>query len=152
MGAKIKTAVVLYLCLCTAQAKDNNLATSRASLLRQNTCIDQIQLERIQSLVRVAELVEQGVLSPLPIGRTLIINPTLPENRRSALPRTNAFLLSLSIQFYAKFGKSLVIPSAVRPVDTQKQLRKRNRNAAPAEGDLASSHESGATIDIGKKG
>ena len=34
----------------------------------------------------------------------------------------------------------------------QKKLRRHNRNAAPAEGDLASSHLAGITVDLQRRG
>ena len=42
--------------------------------------------------------------------------------------------------------------SAVRTVAYQRHLLRINGNAAPAEGDVASPHLTGATIDIAKKG
>ncbi len=42
--------------------------------------------------------------------------------------------------------------SAVRTVEVQKKLRRHNHNAADIDGDLASPHLTGATIDIGKRG
>jgi len=46
----------------------------------------------------------------------------------------------------------LQVNSAVRTVAYQRQLIEVNGNAAPAEGDIASPHLTGATIDIAKKG
>ncbi len=54
--------------------------------------------------------------------------------------------------FEKRFGKGkLKINSAVRTTAYQKSLRKRNGNAAKATGDKASSHPTGATVDIAKK-
>jgi len=144
--------VLLTLCTSSFAYKSTLLTPSKNSLIRQNVCANQLNLERIQNLSRVAELAEQGVLSPLLVGRTLSISPTLPKDRRYVLPMVNTFLLTLSEQYYIRFGKPLVITSAVRPVETQERLRKHNRNAAPAEGETASSHEVGSTVDIGKHG
>jgi len=44
------------------------------------------------------------------------------------------------------------VNSAVRTVEYQRRLIEVNGNAAPADGDIASPHLSGATIDIAKKG
>jgi hypothetical protein len=46
----------------------------------------------------------------------------------------------------------LDVSSAVRTVAYQKQLMKTNGNATAAEGDVASPHLTGATIDIAKQG
>jgi hypothetical protein len=37
-------------------------------------------------------------------------------------------------------------------VKVQKKLRRHNRNAAPAEGEIASSHLAGLTVDIQRRG
>jgi len=44
------------------------------------------------------------------------------------------------------------VNSAVRTVEQQKKLRRRNRNAAPIDGDTASSHLAGTTVDLAKRG
>ena len=40
----------------------------------------------------------------------------------------------------------------MRTVKIQKKLRRHNRNAAPAEGEIASSHLAGITVDIQRRG
>jgi Family of unknown function (DUF5715) len=50
-----------------------------------------------------------------------------------------------------RFHRALEINSAVRTVSFQRHLLRINGNAAPATGVIASPHEMGATIDIGKK-
>jgi hypothetical protein len=40
----------------------------------------------------------------------------------------------------------------VRTVKVQRKLRRHNRNAAPAEGDTASSHLAGLTVDLQRRG
>ena len=52
----------------------------------------------------------------------------------------------------ARFHRALQVNSAVRTVAYQRRLIEVNGNAAPADGDIASPHLSGATIDIAKKG
>jgi Family of unknown function (DUF5715) len=44
------------------------------------------------------------------------------------------------------------VNSAVRTVEQQERLARYNRNAAPAEGETASSHLAGLTVDIAKRG
>ena len=151
---------VLLLSLClSAEAKRKRysssstlLAPSHASLLRQNLCVDQMGLRRFQNEDEVQAAVHSGVLIALPETLGLHVAPSLPAGRRYVLSFVTPFLLTLSEQYYAKFGKPLVIDSAVRDADTQRRLRKRNRNAAPVDGETASSHETGATIDIAKRG
>jgi hypothetical protein len=109
-------------------------------------------LARIQDDAELQRMVADGRLTALPWTKALSIAPSLPAGRRYVLSFVTPFLLTLSEQYYAKFGKPLVIDSAVRDADTQRRLRKRNRNAAPVDGETASSHETGATIDIAKRG
>ena len=40
----------------------------------------------------------------------------------------------------------------MRTVKVQKKLRRHNRNAAPADGDTASSHLAGVTVDLQRRG
>jgi hypothetical protein len=145
--------IVLFLCFMhqLSFAKNTELVPSTHSLVRQNKCADQMYLERIQDMSRVAELAERGTLSPLLVGRTLAISPTLPKDRRYVLPMVNSLLLSLSEQYYEKFGISLIVDSAVRDADTQRRLRRINYAAAPADGETASVHETGAAIDLSKR-
>jgi hypothetical protein len=53
---------------------------------------------------------------------------------------------------YQRFHTPLQVNSAVRTVEYQRRLLHINGNAAPAEGDVASPHLTGAAIDIAKKG
>ena len=153
------TVILLILTtLGTAQAKHikvkttNSLSPSRESLLRQNAAIDQMGLERIQNEFELSCLVKTGILVALPSSdRAVRIAPSLPADRRYALPRTVFFLLSLSEAYRQQFGKALTVDSAVRPKSVQERLRRTNRAAAPVNGETASSHESGTTFDLSKK-
>ena len=58
----------------------------------------------------------------------------------------------LSEVYYRQFHAQIQVNSAVRTVKVQKKLRRRNRNAAPAEGDTASSHLAGITVDLQRRG
>ena len=150
----------LLLVLCYyAEAKKKHfsssatlLTPSHESLIRQNLCVDQMGLQRFQNQDEVQDAVSRGVLIALPITPGLHVAPSLPLSRRYARPTTVQFLLTLSEAYRLRFGKYLTIDSAVRDADTQRRLRKHNRNAAPVDGETASSHETGATIDIAKKG
>jgi hypothetical protein len=128
-----------------------SLAPSHESLLRQNICVDQMGLERIQNEQELSEMVAQGKLRALPVTEALRVSPSLPQERRYVLSFVTPFLLSLSEQYYAKFGIPLVIDSAVRSREIQERLRRTNRAAAPVDGETASSHESGCTVDLSKR-
>lgn len=109
-------------------------------------------MARVRDEKELKNLVQAGnLVAPVTSG-AMVIAHSLPVNRRYVLPQVNSFLGQLSGEFYEQFGKPLVLTSAIRPVVVQKKLRRYNRNAAPAEGELASSHEAGCTIDLGRAG
>ena len=127
------------------------LRGSRDSLLKQNSEIDQAGLVRIDDDTQLEQLEARGVLIPIPTSEYLNINPSLKENRRYARPWTVQFIDDMAQDFYQQFGKPLTVTSAVRTVAQQRRLTRTNHNAAPAEGEVASSHLAGTTIDIGKR-
>jgi hypothetical protein len=128
------------------------LRGSRDSLLKQNSEIDQAGLERIENDEQLLDLENRGVLIPLAETRYLKINPELDDSRRYTRPWTAQFVSDMSKEFYDKFHKPLQVTSAVRTIEQQRRLMRHNGNAAPAEGEIASSHLAGTTIDIGKRG
>lgn len=128
------------------------LRGSRDSLLKQNSEIDQAGLVRIEDDARLLELEQRGVLVPIPVSEYLLVNPSLKENRRYARPWTVQFVDDMAREFYQDFGKPLQVTSAVRTVSQQRHLTRFNGNAAPAEGEVASSHIAGTTVDIAKRG
>jgi len=147
---------MILLMIGTAQArhieKTTPITPSHASLVRQNLCVDQMGLYRFQNEDEVQDAVRRGILVALPETLGLHVAPSLPLSRRYATPTAVHFLLLLSEAYLLRFGKPLVIDSAVRDADTQRRLRKHNRNAAPVDGETASSHESGSTVDIANRG
>ena len=152
MRKTISLALLLGLSSLNGYAKPPKptpeLASSHENLMRQNLCVDQMGLIRVQDEVQLAALVEQGVLQALPNGRPLAVNPALPRFRRYALPRTNRFLVALSEDFYATFHTHLTVDSAVRPKDVQAKLLRSNHSAAPVD---LSAHTTGAAVDLSKQ-
>ncbi len=128
------------------------LPGSRESLLKQNEEIDAAGLTRIEDDEQLQELIDQDVLVPVSGSRYLNLNPGLKEDRRTCRPATRDFVEDLGQAYYAEFQKPIAVTSLVRTVEQQRKLRRRNRNAAPEEGDTASSHLAGTTVDIGKRG
>jgi hypothetical protein len=128
------------------------LKGSRASLIRQNERSEADGLERIEDDDELNELRHTGGLVAVPVSMSLRINPELPENRRYCRPWTSRFLSDLARVHYGRFHRPLQVNSAVRTVECQRHLIEVNGNAAPADGDVASPHLTGATIDIAKKG
>ncbi|HSE50074.1 MAG TPA: DUF5715 family protein [Terriglobales bacterium] len=123
---------------------------SRESLLRQNERTE--ELERIEDDEQLFELTQAGALVELPANDYAAVAGNLPRERRYCRPWTRAFVEDFGRDYYEQFQQPLMVTSAVRTVAVQKKLRRRNRNAADIDGDLASPHLTGATIDIGKRG
>jgi len=128
------------------------LRGSRDSLLKQNLEIDQAGLQRIEDDEQLQQLEDRGVLIPLESTEYITINPSLKENRRYARPWAAQFVDDMGREFYEKFHKPIEVNSAVRTAEQQRKLTRRNHNAAPAEGETASSHLAGTTVDIAKRG
>jgi hypothetical protein len=128
------------------------LRGSYESLLRQNERSDREGLERIQDDAAIDAMVTDKQLVGLPVTAGMRVDERLAGNRRYCRPWTADFLTTLGRVHYARFHSPLQVNSAVRTVDYQRHLLLVNGNAAAAEGDLASPHLTGATIDIAKKG
>jgi hypothetical protein len=127
------------------------LRGSHDSLLRQNDEIDRLKLTRIADDQQLEELELRGELVSLHETRYLQVAPNLEMNRRFCRPWTRAFLEDMSQAFYTEFHQPIQVTSAVRTVDQQARLQRWNHNAAPIDGNTASSHLAGLTIDIGKR-
>jgi hypothetical protein len=125
---------------------------SRESLLLQNHEIDRMDLPRIQDDAELEQLKASEDLVPIVAGPTLRFDPRLDPDRRYCRPWTREFLDDMSAAYYKRFQTSIQVNSAVRTVKVQKKLRRHNRNAAPAEGEIASSHLAGVTVDIQRRG
>jgi len=125
---------------------------SHDSLLRQNEEIDRLDLPRIQDDDELEALKVSGELVPITASESLKIEPSLDPSRRYCRPWTRDFVQDLSEVYYRAFHAQIQVNSAVRTVEYQRKLRRRNGNAAPEAGDTASSHLGGLTVDINKRG
>ncbi len=128
------------------------LKGSHESMLRQNERTFGDDLERIQDDDQLQLLTENKELVDLPESDSVHIAANLPVERRYCRPWTRTFLDDLSSEYYNEFGVPLQVNSAVRTVQVQKKLRRRNRNAAMIDGDVASPHLTGAALDIARRG
>jgi len=126
------------------------LRGSFESLLRQNTRSEDEGLERILDDDDLNQRIADGLLVPVPANSELAINGNLPENRRYCRPWTAYFLTDLARAHAAEFKHPLMVTSAVRTVEYQRKLIEVNGNAAAADGDVASPHLTGGSIDIAK--
>jgi hypothetical protein len=113
----------------------------------ENHYADIAGIERLEDAAQVQAAIDSGRLVYIPITSS----PKLPEWRRYVRPAAADFMLELDGRFNRTTGRYLTVDSAVRPQDVQRQLARRNRNAAPATGTRASSHERGTTFDISKR-
>jgi hypothetical protein len=127
------------------------LRGSHESLLRQNEEIDRLSLTRIADDQQLEGLELRGELVSLHDSKALQVAPNLELNRRFCRPWTRAFLEDLSQAFYAQFHQPIQVTSAVRTVDQQARLQRWNHNAAPIDGETASSHLAGLSVDLGKR-
>jgi Family of unknown function (DUF5715) len=125
---------------------------SHDSLLKQNAEIDRLELPRIQDDTELEQLKLEGKLVPIIPGQTLRIDPRLDPDRRYCRPWTREFVEDLADAYYQQFHGQIQVNSAVRTVVVQTKLRRHNRNAAPAEGEIASSHLAGVTVDLQRRG
>lgn len=128
------------------------LKGSHEILVRQNQVADREGLDRIQNDDDIAEMRRQKALVALPVNAGMHVDDRLDENRRFCRPWTAQFLQDLARAHYARFHTPLQINSAVRTVEFQHRLLRTNGNAAPAEGDTASPHLTGQTVDLAKHG
>jgi hypothetical protein len=124
---------------------------SHESLVRQNQRADEEGLTRVRDDIDIAALRLSGMLVSLPAGPGLRADPRLPVNRRYCRPWTASFLTDLARAHAQRFRDALQVNSAVRTIEYQRHLLRVNGNAAAVDGDAASPHLTGATIDIGKK-
>jgi len=125
---------------------------SHESLLRQNEEVDRLQLPRIQNDDELEALKASHALVPIEESQTLRIQHALDPSRRYCRSWTRDFVQDLSEAYYREFHDQIQLNSAVRTVKVQKKLRRHNRNAAPAEGETASSHLAGITVDLQRRG
>lgn len=128
------------------------LRGSHESLVRQNTRAEQDGLLRVKDDGDLDTLRRTGSLVLLPQNAAIHVDGRLPSNRRYCRSWTVKFLADMARQHYERFHRPLQVNSAVRTIEYQRHLLHINGNAAPAEGDVASPHLTGAAVDIAKKG
>jgi len=114
--------------------------------------IDRLDLPRIQDDTELEALKADGSLLPIVPNESLRIEPSLDPSRRYCRPWTRDFVDDISLAYYNRFHEQIQVNSAVRTVKVQRKLRRHNRNAAPADGDTASSHLAGVTVDLQRRG
>jgi len=119
------------------------------SVLRENLVANEMGAFRYFTQAQVDTDVRLGKLSALYDQTTYVVSPKLPIERRYALPGTADFVYGLSREYYVAFRQPLMVDSAIRPATVQRRLHL--RNAAPAYGLRASTHERGTSVDFSRK-
>lgn len=128
------------------------LKGSPRALEHQNRQADRQNFSRLNEKT-LAGFKKDGLLVRLPSNKTLKVDYRIPSKYRWCRPEVTTFMLNLSSEYYAVWHRPLRINSAVRTEEYQEQLRRHNGNAARAtSGPKRSSHLTGATVDIAKKG
>lgn len=138
---------LIALAICVPSFASKVFPANHGSVALENQYADAVGILRLSSLDEVTRAAEMGILVPVPIT----VSPKLPEGRRYVRPAAAAFMLELDARFYFATKHFLIVDSAVRPESVQRRLVRRNRSAAPATGERASSHERGTTFDLAKK-
>ena len=127
-------------------------AGSHELLVQQNVELDKLQLPRIANDMELLSYELSQDLVPVSESDALKISPDLQENRRYCRPWTRDFLEDFSQAFYDEFHTPIQVNSLVRTIEQQHKLRRRNRFAAPEFGDTASTHLTGVTADLSRRG
>lgn len=133
-------------------ASANLLKANRSSQVVQNKRADADDLSRMKNVSMVRRFHKAGLLVKVPSRTKHFYTRYIPSKYSYLRPWSKLFLDRLSRQHHARFKKKLRVTSMVRTVALQNSLRKRNKNAASPYGPRRSSHLTGATLDISKKG
>ncbi len=154
-----KAALGLGLLVGVSEVGDAQVASLRGSAvsqIKQNKEADKEHLTRIKNEKGLVKMENDGYL--VKISQEVHLSQSLqgkPENC-FVRPWTNTFLVRFTHQFENKFGTGTApeVSSAVRTIEQQKDLKNKyhNNNAASTSGPKASSHPTGSTIDLKKKG
>jgi hypothetical protein len=121
-------------------------------LVEQNAELDRQQLPRMSNEYDLLKSEMSNDLVPVNETEELKVAENLTDSRRYCRPWTRDFLQDLSHAFYEVFHAPLQVNSLVRTADQQQILRRHNRFAAPAEGDTASTHLAGVSVDLSRRG
>jgi hypothetical protein len=117
---------------------------------RENAEANADRLSRISSRAVLGRFARAGLLVPVPpAGRGYRV-VDVDEWRRVARPWTRVFVRQLGAAMDALFDARLRVTDLTRTQAVQLALGKWNGNAAPATGPAASTHLTGAAVDLSK--
>lgn len=120
-------------------------------MIRQNQEIDNLKLPRIVDESQLKQLISQNELVKIPENGYIRIEEHVKPDHKYVKPWTRNFIVLMADNFYSDNHQLLIIDSAVRTIEQQVKLAKTNRFAAPAYGEITSSHLAGITVDIQKR-
>lgn len=147
--------IACLVCFLTAGSGAGDAASLRATVgsqAAQNQKADDDHLSRMEDSEMTARWVRLELLEPVSAKTSSYYLHQVPSGNRYLRPWAKLFLSRLSRQYRARFGKPLRVTSLLRSAEYQKALTRRNGNAAAASGPKRSTHLTGASIDISKKG
>jgi hypothetical protein len=128
------------------------LKANAKSQLIQNAYADQEELSRMLNVRMIQRFHRNGFLERVSNSTRYYYLHLIPAKYRYLRPWSKLFLDRLSRQYFARFKQKLRVTSLIRTVALQRALARRNSNAAEALGARRSSHLTGATLDISKRG
>ncbi len=126
------------------------LPAGQGHLVRENARADADGLSRLRTRAALDRFVRAGLLVPLPEEARGFRVVGVAGWRRVARPWTRRFVQQLGDALYTLFGSRLRVTDLARTEAVQEALGERNGNAAPARGAGASTHLTGASVDLSK--
>ena len=154
----MKTIIIMisliFILLFNVSAENNpgekvvSLQGSKQSLIFQNIVIKNEGLTRIKDDKQLAEFVRKGIVVPIYWLENVNIDYRLKQEYCYARPYVALFLIDFGAAFFKKFGLYIMVNSAVRTIDAQKELRKTNSNAAFPTGPYGSPHPTATAVDV----
>ncbi len=127
------------------------LCGSSESQLFQNFIANRDGLERFDDYDSLDQATGRGDLVALEETEHIhLSDKDLPIEYRWVRPWVRAFLEEMGKLYFLEFQEQVQINSAVRTREYQRTIMRGNKNAAALDGPEASSHMTGATIDIAK--
>ena len=155
VNVRIKTWIPLLVLLCGATAfaaSRRSLRANTESQVFQNKRADRDHLSRMKDRGMLESWVRLELLVGVPAKTANFYVHQIQAEYRYVRPWAKLFLDRISSQFRRRFGRPLRITSLTRTVEYQNRLSRRNGNAASPYGKKRSSHLTGASLDISKKG
>ena len=135
-----------------AAAPRTSLRGTRQSQILQNERADRDHLSRMTNQETLQRFKRLELVVAVPAKTRDYYIHSIPAQYHYLRPWSKLFLDRLSSQFRRRFGRPLRITSLIRTSGYQNQLSRLNGNAAAAVGKKRSSHLTGASLDISKKG